>query len=484
MDPDMGVIDYVKEIGERIETPEGTVTASQLLEQFLFPADVQWSPIVKLSGGEKRRLFLLSILAGAPNVLLLDEPTNDLDIETLTILEDYLERFRGAVVAVSHDRYFLDKVARRIFAAEEDGRFTPYPGGYTDYLAIREERKRAEKRPEKPAAPKQERPTAPRKLKFSYKEQREFETIDGDIAALEEKIAANQREQEASGSDYVALQALQSRESELEAALEEKMERWVYLNDLAEQIARAGVVDGPLPAVADLQTALAIVHGQEQQDAVVLAAPADLPFFGDGEGEILDRVAVERPGDEDGHLAFRGRLVGIDLCRQRVDLGLRQHARLVDHAPRTQSRDALVRGLEIVRIEDVQVESGIQDEQHQAEQKDDETQVPKLVREHRFPEPEMSALAAHRFLLSFPRLSARYFRWFKKNPDRRLIVCPGEMNSNQNWTFGALTTASWPAGGSKYSRGSRFRPMNGRFPAKREPGNWRIDRLKVLTSWL
>ncbi|MGN8874662.1 ABC transporter ATP-binding protein [Pseudoflavonifractor sp. HCP28S3_F10] len=237
MDPDMRVIDYVKEIGERIETPEGTVTASQLLEQFLFPADVQWSPIVKLSGGEKRRLFLLSILAGAPNVLLLDEPTNDLDIETLTILEDYLERFRGAVVAVSHDRYFLDKVARRIFAAEEDGRFTPYPGGYTDYLAIREERKRAEKRPEKPAAPKQERPTAPRKLKFSYKEQREFETIDGDIAALEEKIAANQREQEASGSDYVSLQRLQEEHSALEAALEEKMERWVYLNDLAEQIA-------------------------------------------------------------------------------------------------------------------------------------------------------------------------------------------------------------------------------------------------------
>ncbi|MCI6255769.1 MAG: ATP-binding cassette domain-containing protein, partial [Clostridiales bacterium] len=237
MDPDMRVIDYVKEIGERIETPEGTVTASQLLEQFLFPADVQWSPIVKLSGGEKRRLFLLSVLAGAPNVLLLDEPTNDLDIETLTILEDYLERFRGAVVAVSHDRYFLDKVARRIFAAEEDGRFTPYPGGYTDYLAIREERKRAEKRPEKPAAPKQERPAAPRKLKFSYKEQREFETIDGDIAALEEKIAANQREQEASGSDYVSLQRLQEEHSALEAALEEKMERWVYLNDLAEQIA-------------------------------------------------------------------------------------------------------------------------------------------------------------------------------------------------------------------------------------------------------
>ena len=236
MDPDMRVIDYVKEIGERIETPEGTVTASQLLEQFLFPADVQWSPIVKLSGGEKRRLFLLSVLAGAPNVLLLDEPTNDLDIETLTILEDYLERFRGAVVAVSHDRYFLDKVARRIFAAEEDGRFTPYPGGYTDYLAIREERKRAEKRPEKPAAPKQERPAAPRKLKFSYKEQREYGTIEADIAALEGELAAVRAEQEEKASDYVALQDLQARQEELEARLEEKMERWLYLTDLAERI--------------------------------------------------------------------------------------------------------------------------------------------------------------------------------------------------------------------------------------------------------
>ena len=238
MDPDMRVIDYVKEIGERIETPEGFFTAGQLLEQFLFPADVQWSPIGKLSGGEKRRLFLLSILAAAPNVLLLDEPTNDLDIETLTILEDYLETFPGAVVAVSHDRYFLDKVAARIFAVEEDGQVTAYTGGYSDYLAQRRERLRAEKKAERPAPKREEtRAAAPQKLKFSYKEQREYETIEADIAALEEQLSVNQAGQGACGSDYVALQALQEEETRLTRALEEKMDRWVYLSDLAERIA-------------------------------------------------------------------------------------------------------------------------------------------------------------------------------------------------------------------------------------------------------
>ena len=236
MDDGMRVIDFVKDIGERIETPEGMLTASQLLEQFLFPRDAQWAPIGKLSGGEKRRLVLLSILCAAPNVLLLDEPTNDLDIQTLTILEEYLETFPGAVVAVSHDRWFLDKVARRIFAVEGDGRVTGYTGGYSDYL-------RARKEAEKPApaarsAEKAEKPAGPRKLKFSYKEQREFETIDADIAALEEQIAAVAEEQAVKASDYVALQALQAQQEELEAALEEKMERWVYLNDLAEQIAK------------------------------------------------------------------------------------------------------------------------------------------------------------------------------------------------------------------------------------------------------
>ena len=237
MDGDIRVIDYVKEIGNNIETAEGMLTASQLLEQFLFPVEVQWSPICKLSGGEKRRLYLLSVLAAAPNVLLLDEPTNDLDIQTLSILEDYLDTFPGAVIAVSHDRYFLDRVVRRVFAIEGDGSVRAYPGGYTEYL----DAKRAE---EKAKAPKistsdkgKERPAAPKKLKFSYKEQREFETIDDDIAALEEQIAQVQAEQAAKATDYVALQELQEKQSQLEAALEEKMERWVYLNDLAERIA-------------------------------------------------------------------------------------------------------------------------------------------------------------------------------------------------------------------------------------------------------
>ena len=239
MDGDTRVIDYVKEIGNNIETAEGMLTASQLLEQFLFPAEVQWSPIRKLSGGEKRRLFLLSVLAAAPNVLLLDEPTNDLDIQTLSILEDYLDTFPGAVVAVSHDRYFLDRVVRRVFAVEPDGRVKGYPGGYTEYLEARQKEEKP-KIPREPAPDKgKERPSAPpQKVKFTYKEQREYETIDADIAALEEQIKQVQGEQAAKATDYVALQELQARQEELEAALEEKMERWVYLNDLAEQIAK------------------------------------------------------------------------------------------------------------------------------------------------------------------------------------------------------------------------------------------------------
>ncbi|MEG2096903.1 MAG: ATP-binding cassette domain-containing protein [Pseudoflavonifractor sp.] len=192
----------------------------------------------RLSGGERRRLFLMAILAAAPNVLLLDEPTNDLDIQTLTILEEYLETFPGAVIAVSHDRWFLDKVVRRVFAVEEDGRVTAYPGGYTEYLAARQAED-AEKNP-KPAEKKQEKPTGQKKLKFSFKEQREFETIDAEIAALEEEIRAVQQEQAANASDYLALQKLETRQGELEARLEEKMDRWVYLTDLAEQIEAQG----------------------------------------------------------------------------------------------------------------------------------------------------------------------------------------------------------------------------------------------------
>ena len=237
MDGDTRVIDYVKEIGSRIETPEGMLTASQLLEQFLFPPEAQWSPISKLSGGEKRRLYLLSVLAAAPNVLLLDEPTNDLDLQTLAALEDYLDSFPGAVVAVSHDRYFLDRVARRVFAVEEGGAVRGYPGGYTEYLEARRAAE-AERAP-RPAAPerKPERPAGPKKLKFSYNEQREYETIDADIATLEAQLAQVQADQAAQATDYVALQELQAKQADLEAALEQKMDRWVYLNDLAERIA-------------------------------------------------------------------------------------------------------------------------------------------------------------------------------------------------------------------------------------------------------
>ncbi len=238
MDPNIRVIDYVKEIGERIETPDGVLTASQLLEQFLFPADVQWSPIGKLSGGEKRRLLLLSVLAAPPKILLLVDPTNDLDIETLTILEDYLETFQGAVVAVSHDRYFLDKVAARIFVVEGDGQVTPYAGGYIDYLEALAQRRKEEKKAQRPAEKKETpRSTSPQKLKFSYKEQREYETIEDEIAALEEQLAANRASQSQCGSDYLALQTLQEEEGRLEQTLEEKMERWEYLSDLAERIA-------------------------------------------------------------------------------------------------------------------------------------------------------------------------------------------------------------------------------------------------------
>lgn len=235
MDPDIRVIDYVKDIGNRIETTEGAVTATQLLEQFLFPRDAQWAPIAKLSGGEKRRLFLLSVLAAAPNVLLLDEPTNDLDIQTLTVLEDYLETFPGAVIAVSHDRYFLDKMARRIFEVGDGGTVTEYIGGYTDYFRAREAAEKASL-PKSGPEKKQEKPTGPKKLKFSYKEQREYETIDQDIADLEAQITAVQTQQEQKASDYVALQNLQEQEAALTAQLEEKMDRWVYLSDLAEQI--------------------------------------------------------------------------------------------------------------------------------------------------------------------------------------------------------------------------------------------------------
>ena len=233
LNPNQTALDYVKEQGDRIETPEGTLTASRLMDKFLFSGPMQHRLIGKLSGGEKRRLFLLGILASAPNVLLLDEPTNDLDIPTMTVLEDYLETFPGAIIAVSHDRYFLDRLCARVFAVEPGGTVKQYVGGYSDYLeAAREKPKAEKKQPKEPAEKPRER-----KLKFSFKEQREYETIDADIAALEAKIEENKQDQDRFGADFEKLQALMAEASQLEAALEEKTERWMYLTELAEKIA-------------------------------------------------------------------------------------------------------------------------------------------------------------------------------------------------------------------------------------------------------
>lgn len=245
MDGSVKLIDYIRNVAEYVKTKDGSVSASQMLERFLFPSSVQYTTVSKLSGGEKRRLYLLRILMEAPNVLLLDEPTNDLDIQTLTILEDYLDSFQGIVVTVSHDRYFLDRVVRRIFAFEGQGRVTQYEGGFTDYQAAFQEKypeglkgqaEEAVKSSEATEKKTKEKPKGERKLKFSFKEQREWETIEEDLAALEEKIEALDRQMGEASSDYSKLNALMEEKTEQEKLLEEKMERWMYLNDLAEQI--------------------------------------------------------------------------------------------------------------------------------------------------------------------------------------------------------------------------------------------------------
>ena len=233
MDPQQRVIDYIREVGDIVHTPDGTVSAAQMLERFLFPPDLQWSRIEKLSGGERKRLYLLRILMSEPNILLLDEPTNDLDIATLTVLEDYLQQFSGAVLAVSHDRYFLDKIASEIFEFK-DGFCTRYTGNYSDYAA---------KRSESAAAPSAKKTTKAERvfvgkvrLKFSYKEAREYETIDADIAALEKQISETETAIVQNSADYIRLQELTAQKDALEQQLSEKMDRWVYLNDLAERI--------------------------------------------------------------------------------------------------------------------------------------------------------------------------------------------------------------------------------------------------------
>ena len=254
MDASMKVIDYVKEVGEYVTTSDGKITASQMLERFLFDGAMQWSKIEKLSGGEKRRLYLMRVLMSAPNVLILDEPTNDLDIQTLTILEDYLDHFDGIIITVSHDRYFLDRIVNRTFSFEGDGKVRQFEGGYSDYL-IRKELEGLDtemslkghaaategqlKKGESSSKDtwKQRKP----KFKFTYKEQREFETIDDDIAKLEEKLETLDAQIAANATNSVKLRELMDKKEEAGNELDEKMERWVYLNDLNEKIQNADI---------------------------------------------------------------------------------------------------------------------------------------------------------------------------------------------------------------------------------------------------
>jgi len=245
MDESLRVIDYIRDTAEYIQTSEGTATASQMCEKFLFTGSMQYSVIAKLSGGEKRRLYLLKVLMESPNVLVLDEPTNDLDIQTLTILEDYLDTFPGIVVTVSHDRYFLDKIATRIFAFEGNGVIKQYEGNFSDYKEAKLRQGEGENTKtnlkdsseDKKAASIASWKQKSTKLKFSYQEQREYETIDEDIAKLEQEIADTEEGIAQAATDYTKLNALMQRKETLEKALEEKMERWIYLNDLAERIA-------------------------------------------------------------------------------------------------------------------------------------------------------------------------------------------------------------------------------------------------------
>lgn len=254
MDASMKVIDYVKEVGEYVTTSDGKITASQMLERFLFDGAMQWSKIEKLSGGEKRRLYLMRVLMSAPNVLILDEPTNDLDIQTLTILEDYLDHFDGIIITVSHDRYFLDRIVNRIFSFEGDGKVRQFEGGYSDYLIRKElEGLDTEVSLKGHAAATEEQSTKGEssskdtwkqrksKLKFTYKEQREFETIDDDIAKLEEKLETLDAQIAANATNSVKLRELMEKKEETGNALDEKMERWVYLNDLNEKIQNADI---------------------------------------------------------------------------------------------------------------------------------------------------------------------------------------------------------------------------------------------------
>lgn len=247
MDESKKVIDYIRDTAEYIQTTDGTITASQMCERFLFTGSMQYMLISKLSGGEKRRLYLLKILMDAPNVLVLDEPTNDLDIQTLTILEDYLSTFQGIVITVSHDRYFLDKIATRMFAFEENGVIRQYEGNFSDYKAMAESYPQKDDENNSSINNSAENNTqqvdkkttvrqSEKKLKFSYNEQREFDTIDSVISELEEKIEELDHQIAASASEYGKLNDLLAQKEKVEQEYEAKMERWVYLNDLNDQI--------------------------------------------------------------------------------------------------------------------------------------------------------------------------------------------------------------------------------------------------------
>ena len=238
-DPSVKAVDYIRSISQEIQTPEGTLSASQMMEKFLFPSELQYTEIGRLSGGERRRLYLLRVLMEAPNVLVLDEPTNDLDIETLAVLEDDLESFPGVVIAVSHDRYFLDKLMNHVFVLAGNGEVRHYIGGYADYRADVAEQERIKKQSTASVSNGEKRDgrNQREKLKFSFKEQREYEQIDQVIAELEEKIEETEQQIRSNSSDYTALQQLTQEKEELEEQLAQKMERWVYLNDLAERIA-------------------------------------------------------------------------------------------------------------------------------------------------------------------------------------------------------------------------------------------------------
>ena len=237
MDLSLRVIEYIQSVAYQITTSEGTLSASQMLERFLFPPFTHSTVLGWLSGGERKRLALLRVLMGAPNVLLFDEPTNDLDIQTLSVLEDYLDGFPGAVIVISHDRYFLDRVVQRIFSLEGNGTIGHYPGGYTDYLELHqpEEKERTEK-DQKAQPVKQTEVQKNTKLRFSYNEQREFDSIDDEIASLEQGLAELEEQMSKEASNYDLLQELLLKKQTLEEELSAKMDRWVYLNELADKM--------------------------------------------------------------------------------------------------------------------------------------------------------------------------------------------------------------------------------------------------------